>query len=58
MEPVGDFAIHIIVKNGQVTLAGVVDNEADKNLAGLKANGVFGAFKVTNDLQVGAGPHA
>jgi hyperosmotically inducible protein len=45
--------IHIIVKNGNVTLVGVVDSETDKNLAGIAANGVSGAFKVTNDLAVG-----
>ena len=45
--------IHIIVKNGNITLVGVVDNEGDKNLAGLAANGVPGSFKVTNDLVVG-----
>jgi hyperosmotically inducible protein len=44
--------IHIIVKNGTVTLEGVVSSEADKNLAGLKANGVAGVFSVTNNLQV------
>ena len=44
--------IHIIVKNGNVTLVGVVDNEMDKNVAGIAANGVPGVFKVTNDLQV------
>jgi hyperosmotically inducible protein len=44
--------IRIIVKNGRVTLEGVVDNEADKNLAGLRANGVPGIFSVTNKLQV------
>lgn len=44
--------IHIIVKNGNVTLVGVVDNEMDKNLAGIAANGVSGVFKVTNDLEV------
>jgi hyperosmotically inducible periplasmic protein len=44
--------IRIIVKNGHVTLEGVVDNEADKNLAGLRANGVSGVFSVTNNLQV------
>jgi hyperosmotically inducible periplasmic protein len=44
--------IRIIVKNGHVTLEGVVDNEADKNLAGLRANGVSGIFSVTNNLQV------
>jgi hyperosmotically inducible protein len=44
--------IHIIVKNGNVTLIGFIDNETDKNLAGLAANGVPGVFKVTNDLVV------
>jgi len=44
--------IRIIVKNGRVTLEGVVDNETDKNLAGLRANGVPGKFSVTNNLQV------
>ncbi len=44
--------IRIIVKNGHVTLEGVVDNEADKNLAGLRANGVSGIFSVTNNLHV------
>src|ERR1700688_651970 len=46
-------SIHIIVKNGNVTLVGVVDNEADKNLAGLRANGVPNVFSVKNDLVVG-----
>jgi hyperosmotically inducible protein len=45
--------IHIIVDNGHVTLVGVVDSQADKNLAGLRANSVSGVFSVTNDLQVG-----
>jgi hyperosmotically inducible protein len=44
--------IRIIVKMGRVTLEGVVDNEADKNLAGLRANSVPGIFAVTNNLQV------
>jgi hyperosmotically inducible protein len=44
--------IRIIVKNGHVTLEGVVDNDTDKNLAGLRANGVSGTFSVTNNLQV------
>ncbi len=44
--------IRIIVKNGRVTLEGVVDSEADKNLAGIRANGVSGTFSVTNNLQV------
>jgi len=44
--------IRIIVKNGRVTLEGVVDSESDKNLAGLRANTVSGTFSVTNNLQV------
>jgi hyperosmotically inducible protein len=44
--------IRIIVKNGHVTLEGVVDNDSDKNIAGLRANGVSGTFSVTNNLQV------
>jgi hyperosmotically inducible protein len=44
--------IRIIVKNGHVTLEGVVDNDADKNAAGLRANGVPGIFSVTNNLRV------
>jgi hyperosmotically inducible protein len=45
-------SIHIIVKNGDVRLEGVVANEMDRNLAGIKANGVPGAFHVENDLKV------
>jgi hyperosmotically inducible protein len=44
--------IHIIVKNGNVTLEGVVANETDKNIANIRANGVFGVFSVTNNLRV------
>jgi hyperosmotically inducible protein len=44
--------IHIIVKNGNVTLEGVVATEADKNVAGIRANGVSGVFGVTNNLRV------
>ena len=44
--------IHIIVNRGHVTLEGVVDRESDKNLAGMRANGVFGVFSVQNNLVV------
>jgi hyperosmotically inducible protein len=44
--------IRIIVKSGHVSLEGVVDNQADKDRAGLRANGVPGIFSVTNNLQV------
>jgi hyperosmotically inducible protein len=45
-------SIHIIVKRGHVVLEGVVDNETDKNTAGIRSNGVSGVFSVTNNLQV------
>lgn len=45
-------SIHIIVRNGNVTLEGVVANQADKNIAGIQANQVPGVFKVINNLQV------
>lgn len=44
--------IHIIVKNGNVTLEGVVATESDKNIAGIQAKGVSGVFSVTNNLRV------
>ncbi|MGC2527384.1 MAG: BON domain-containing protein [Candidatus Acidiferrum sp.] len=45
-------SIHIIVKNGNVTLEGVVDSESDKNLANLRASQVPNAFSVKNNLRV------
>jgi hyperosmotically inducible periplasmic protein len=45
-------SIHIIVKNGNVTLEGVVDNETDKNLAYLRASQVPNVFSVKNNLVV------
>jgi len=48
--------IRISVQNGNVTLYGVVDTQADKDTAGLRANTVPGVFKVTNDLQVANQP--
>jgi len=47
-------SIHIIVKNGNVTLEGVVDSESDKNLANLRASAVPNVFSVTNNLTVGS----
>ena len=46
--------IHIIVKNGHVTLEGFVAREMDKNVANLQANGVSGVFSVKNNLMVDA----
>jgi hyperosmotically inducible protein len=47
--------IRITVVNGNVTLSGVVDNQADKDVANIRANGVPGVFKVVNNLQVAGG---
>ena len=44
--------IRIIVKNGNATLEGVVDSEADKNIATIQAKSVAGVFSVTNNLVV------
>jgi len=44
--------IRIIVANGHITLYGSVDNKMDKDLAGIRANQIFGAFSVENKLQV------
>jgi hyperosmotically inducible protein len=44
--------IRIIVKNAHVTLEGVVDDEADKNIAGIRANGVADVFSLANNLQI------
>ncbi len=46
--------IHIIVKNGRVTLKGVVATQGDSNIANIRARGVSGVFEVTNQLQVEA----
>ena len=46
--------IRIIVKNGNVTLDGVVDIRTDRDLVALRANGVSGVFSVTNRLEVAA----
>ena len=51
-EPAGNYPIHIIVKNGHVRLEGVVANEADKNIAGIRAKSVPNVFSVENDLVV------
>ncbi len=44
--------IHIIVKNGRVTLEGVVANKTDADMANIRANGVPGVFAVDNELRV------
>ena len=44
--------IHIILRNGDVTLEGVVSREMERNVAFIQANSVPGVFSVTNNLQV------
>jgi hyperosmotically inducible protein len=51
-QPLGSFPIHIIVKNGNVILVGVVNNKADSDRANILANGVSGVFSVKNLIEV------
>ncbi|MGC2662215.1 MAG: BON domain-containing protein [Bryobacteraceae bacterium] len=48
-------SIHILVKNGNVTLVGAVNSKSDKDVAGIRANQVPGVFSVQNELQVTRG---
>ena len=50
MQPVGRYPIHIIVKNGRMTLLGVVDSAADRQIAEVRAREVSGVFEVENGL--------
>lgn len=50
--PMGNHPVHIIVKNGNVTLEGVLPTTGDRTIAELQANGVFGVFSVTNNIEV------
>ncbi len=52
LEPLGSYPIHIIVKNGNVLLVGIVDNKADSDRANILANGVAGVFSVKNLLEI------
>jgi hypothetical protein len=52
MQPVGVYAIHIIVKNGRTMLLGVVDNAVDRQIAEVRAREVSGVFEVENSLTV------
>jgi hyperosmotically inducible periplasmic protein len=51
-EPFGYYPIHIVVKRGQTTLLGVVDNESDRRVAGFRAREVPLTFGVENELLV------
>lgn len=52
MQPFGTYPMHIVVKGGRITLVGVVDNAADKQVAEVRARQVQGAFGVENELLV------
>jgi len=52
MQPVGGYAIHIIVKNGRTMLLGAVDNAGDRQIAEVRAREVSGVFDVENGLMV------
>ena len=52
MQPVGPYAIHIIVKNGRTMLLGVVDSTTDRQIAEVRAREVTGVFEVENSLTV------
>jgi osmotically-inducible protein OsmY len=54
--PIGYHAIHIIVKNGNVTLYGIVSSQSDAAVAGMQANSAPGAFSITNNLVVEGAP--
>jgi BON domain-containing protein len=52
-EPIGNYAIHILVKHGTITLAGVVESQDDKDAAGRDALRVHDVHDLNNDLHVG-----
>src|SRR4029450_256419 len=52
MQPLGDYPVHIIVKNGRTTLMGFVGSEMDKRMAEVRAREVNGVFAVENELVV------
>ncbi|MBM3772662.1 MAG: BON domain-containing protein [Acidimicrobiia bacterium] len=52
MQPIGIYPIHIIVKNGRMTLVGAVGNDSDKAIAFARAREVIGTFEVKNELVV------
>src|SRR5215212_5424435 len=52
MQPVGPYAIHIVVKNGRTMLLGTVDSAADRQIAEVRAREVTGVFQVENNLSI------
>jgi osmotically-inducible protein OsmY len=52
LQPVGRYAIHIIVKNGRTMLLGIVESAADRQIAEVRAREVTGVVAVENSLTV------
>ena len=50
--PIGNHPVHVIVKNGNVTLEGILPTSGDRTIAELQANGVTDVFSVTNNIEV------
>ena len=53
-QPLGMYAIHIVVRNGHTTLFGLVDNDGDRQIAEVRAREVTGVFSVENEIAVRA----
>jgi osmotically-inducible protein OsmY len=51
-QPLGAYAIHIVVRNGHTTLFGVVDNKGDRQIAEFRAREVSGVFSVENEIEI------
>ena len=51
-QPLGVYAIHIVVRHGHTTLFGVVDNDGDRQIAEVRAREVTGVFSVVNEIVV------
>lgn len=54
-QPLGLYAIHIVVRNGHTTLFGLVDNDGDRQIAEMRAREVTGVFSVDNQIVVNKG---
>jgi hypothetical protein len=52
IEPLGNYAIHVVVKGGRVTLYGLVENATDREKATMQARGVFGVKSLENRIDV------
>ena len=55
-QPLGVYAIHIVVRNGHTTLFGVVDNQGDRQISEMRAREVSGVFSVANEIEIAKKP--